>query len=310
MKIFMVKTAHYCLFSFLLTIIFLMSQSLFALGQCEYRIERVEQADPSAALLYDVFSRDGLVKRFNIEVRRVDESEEQCALQLRVRSEGATRMKNSISQELNYRLALVIEQTQLQDGSVLMQFHDVAYYELIKFAYQILISGEQFVAPGIYQDTLLLELFDKNNGDVLLERRRMVVSAEVESAARVSFAGTLGREQSVDFGELVDGKKISPAPLVVIQSTGNYGLSFSSEHKGVLRHQGNKEKWDIPYRASLGGRVIDLRQEKAVLKTIEPTKSSGLYLPLSLEVPVVGDKPPGTYSDVIHVVITPLEILF
>ncbi|MEH6446096.1 MAG: hypothetical protein V7784_19555 [Oceanospirillaceae bacterium] len=277
---------------------------------CDLQITRIEEASRSSALKYDVFNRDGLIKRFDLYIQRTDDGDAPCSAAVRVLPQGLTRLINAGNSQLQYRLQPLETDGVYRNGELRLQAKSIAKGQQLKFSYQVLFTAEQFVASGMYQDKLWLEVSDPSQVDKpFLERRDTVLTASVAPAARISFAGTQGRSQLVDFGELTDGKQISPAPQIVIQSTGSFAMTFSSLNRGALRHQSGKEKWDIPYQSALAGRTLPLTEYTTTLRYTQPTSALGLRLPLLLSVPKVGQKPAGTYKDVIRVVISPSDLL-
>ena len=285
-----------------------------AQAECEFRIERAEEALRTSAITYDVFNVDGISKQFDVSIRRIDKTESQCDIKVQVKKQGAFNLVNSSQSSLTYRLLPATARTIYDNKTVFMEQKNIDNNAIISFSYKILIPGEQFVSPGVYQDQLLLTVLKLNGSDddlsSLYEQRKVVISTEVEPAARISFAGTQGRSQTVDFGELSNGKTISPAPQIVIQSTGHYLLKFSSENRGVLRHESAKSKWDIPYQAIIGNRPIKLTTETAILNYTEPSTITGQRLPVSLSIPYVGDRPAGIYEDIIRVTIAPDDLSY
>ncbi len=301
-----INLCKHCLSAVLLLIF-----SPLAIGAaCDLNIIRVEEAPRSSALKYDVFNRDDLVKLFDIYIQRNDNDDVPCIAVVKIRPQGPTRMVNASNGQLHYRLKPLEVGSAYRNGELRLPGKNITRDQQLKFTYQILLTAGQFVAPGIYQHRLWIEVADKNKLDQLfLERRSTVFSASVAAAARISFAGTQGRSQSVDFGELSDGKQITPAPQIVIQSTGRFAMSFSSLYRGVLRHESGKARWDIPYHSILGGRVLPLSEFSTTLRYTQPTPALGLRLPLLLSVPKVGQKPAGNYRDIIRVTISPSDLI-
>jgi hypothetical protein len=286
--------------------------SPFAQGddQCDLTIVRAQESSRSSALEYDVFNRDGLVKHFDVYVRRNDKAISPCEALIRIQTRGPIKLINSGGNAINFRLQPLQKSSSYQQGKVLLLPQSITHGQVLKFSYQVLLEGEQFVAPGFYHHKLWIEVASAEQvASDFFERINLNLTATVAPAARISFAGTLGRSQNVDFGELSDGITISPQPVVIIQSTGRFALRFSSLHQGSLRHKSGQEKWDIPYKSALGTRKLTLSEKSITLRYDQPTPSLGLRLPLRLSVPKVGKKPAGNYNDVINVVIFPSELL-
>lgn len=283
-----------------------------AMARCEFQFERIEQSNKTSALMFDVFNPDGLVKQFEVALRRIDQTPAPCGVQLKLKPDGMTRLMNSVGEGLDYLLAGTSEPMiyDPEADELRLNFSQVLYEELLIFEYQVQMSPAQFVAPGIYQDELLFEVTDLTNPERLYLQKKLAIATEVEPGARISFVGYLNRHQVVDFGELVDGVRITPEPQILIQSNGNFALKFTSEHEGALRHEGGNKRWDIPYQTQVGGKPVDLTAQGTTLQYHEATDDSGLRLPVSLLVPVIGERPAGHYEDIIRVTITPGEMMY
>ncbi|MGB1236723.1 MAG: hypothetical protein ACPG4U_00855 [Pseudomonadales bacterium] len=280
-----------------------------AADSCELNIVRVSQTTPTTALEYDVFNRDGLVKKVEIQVASSQGERTNCAAILKVRPQGPVRLSNAGSNSLHYLLQPLQQTGAFRQGVLTLPHPGQKHRKTLTFAFEAVFQGEQFVASGLYQQTLWLELYRADQGgEQLAERQPFTLHATVKPAARISFFGTQGRAQHLDFGELRDGANISPAPQILIQSTGLFALNISSLYRGALRHHSGQARWDIPYQSMLGQRALALSSPGETLYFDQPTPSLGLRLPLKLTVPKVGKKPAGIYRDMIRVVIFPSEL--
>lgn len=282
--------------------------SSLAHSQCDVAFTDHE-ATQHTTPMYDVFNRSGLTHSFEIDIKRLDNRQEPCDIEIEINAHKGLVLYQQ-QQKLTFQLHLKQSNHKIKTNNRTLEYQFKADHQALTVSYQIYISPEQFIPAGIYQTELELKLKQAgivaNNTPIV---KKVRVNIEVASAARISFAGTTGRHHKVSFGELVDGKKIYPAPAIIIQSSGRYGLEFSSKFRGALRHSNNNKQWDIPYQLTLNRKTINLKQEKSIWYNTA-TDKNGLFLPLDLSVPLVGERPTGRYRDILNISISPAEILF
>lgn len=282
--------------------------SPLAYSQCDIAFSDNKAAQYTTSP-YDVFNRDGLNHNFEIGIKRFDDMPEQCDVEVQIKTNKGLILYQQHKQ-LKFQLFLSHTNNRGKIKNLNFEYQFKSGNKSTAISYQLFISPEQFIPPGIYQTEL--EVILKKSGIMANNKpiiKNVRLNVKVASATRISFAGTTGRHHKVSFGELVDGKKISPPPAIIIQSSGHYGLEFSSKFQGTLRHSNNNKQWDIPYQLKLNKKVINLKQEKAIWYNAA-TESTGLFLPLNLSVPHVGERPTGRYRDTLTITLSPVEILF
>ena len=257
---------------------------------------------------YDVFSAKGLLKPLAVEIRRVDDGNEPCDFILRINSEGESQLYGAGGNTLAFRLMSYERQTTRNNNEVSANLTAQEPDNLLRFDYLLVIEGQQFVPPGIYQAEINIGIVSDAADSPVRAQQVLSLSVEVKAAARISFAGTQGRQQLANFGELSDGKQVLPPPLITVQSTGSFALQISSIHKGHLRHHSGNPAWDIPYTTVIGDTAVDLSTKMAELQFYQSTSLSGSQFPLLLTVPQVGQRPSGNYEDVLRISIFPGEL--
>jgi hypothetical protein len=169
---------------------------------------------------------------------------------------------------------------------------------------QVLIPRGQFAAPGVYRDTLDLELTALDASGraqgASLHSTTLAISYSVPRIMSVNLRGgelmtTLG------FGVLATGQQRG----VEIQARSNegYQLDVSSDNRGVLALTPKPpgQNWTVPYTATLGGAPLDLTGRGA-LRGLPPTRpESDAAYPLTITIGEVGQKRAGRYEDVITI---------
>jgi hypothetical protein len=173
-----------------------------------------------------------------------------------------------------------------------------------RIAFQILIPRGQFAAPGIYRDTLDLELYALDAaGRIQGPRLHAAPLAIAYRAPRVMSVNIRGGElaTTLAFGALAKGQQRS----VEIQARSNeaYQLDVSSEHRGTLaltpRPPG--PEWSVAYSATLAGAPLDLGRG-STLRSLPATRpESDAAYPLAITIGDVGQKRAGRYEDVITI---------
>jgi hypothetical protein len=173
-----------------------------------------------------------------------------------------------------------------------------------RIAFQIVIPRGQFAAPGLYRDTLDLELHALDApGRVHGARLHAATLTIAYRVPRVMSVNIRGGElaTTLAFGTLAKGQQRS----VEIQARSNeaYQLDVSSEHRGTLtltpRPPG--PEWSVAYSATLAGAPLDLGRG-STMRSLPATRpeSDAAYL-LAITIGDVGQKRAGRYEDVITI---------
>ncbi|MEZ8477186.1 hypothetical protein AB6C97_04030, partial [Vibrio splendidus] len=107
----------------------------------------------------------------------------------------------------------------------------------------------------------------------------------------------------LDLGTLYSNKVIRSAPNLWVQSNTAYTIVLESSHQGMLRHESNEAKWDIPYQLSLDNDRVNLEQLDARIQRLSAT--IGQPIPLSFVIGEAENKPGGQYDDTLQISIEP-----
>ena len=269
---------------------------------CTLRIERAEPAAWNAGGGYNVFDRNGIAERFELEVRRVDADTTPCDAVVTLRPEGRTRLTQA-GRSLDYALRPAAPRAVLDDGAVTLRGEDLLPQDLLRLDYDVILLPRQIVAAGRYRGALIAEVRDDSGAPQELEdSERIAVTARVRSNARIAFAGTSGRRQTVDFGELTEGKTPNITPQILVQSTSDFSLSVTSDNRGALAQ--STGDWRIPYTASIAGQRLDLERGTQRVDFRGPT-TDARRLPVEFRILRSERNRAGTYRDTVTIVVTP-----
>lgn len=121
------------------------------------------------------------------------------------------------------------------------------------------LPARQRVAPGIYRDTLRVNLY--GSGERILDSRSMSLQVRVLPmlAAELEVGGASGpfgsAPKRLDFGEISHGAR--GEINLAMDANVAYSVSMQSRERGMLRNRAQRDA-AIPYRASVDGRPIPL----------------------------------------------------
>ncbi len=271
---------------------------------CDVKLERIDTASWSRRGGYDAFDRVGYADSFGFEVLHLDKNGEPCEVVATVETTNGALLKGSSQGKLEYDIRT---DATLGNGSGSVSFRlDLTPGERRRITYFIFLPPGQFVGSGSYEGLLAINLAEDLNGTLEVEDRRdVLVRATAGSGAKISFVGAVGRRQTVDFGELTDGRS-SPPVFLDVRSTTDYEIQLTSEESGRLVLQANGETWNVPYKAILDGTVVDLDKITPTGRRYPgPTDPAGRRLPLLFEIGSIGNQRAGSYRDRITIQIFP-----
>ena len=170
---------------------------------------------------------------------------------------------------------------------------------------QMRFPSKQWLASGTYRG--LLEVspsYNSDNQQIEISPSSLPVSVTVPPAAKVHFYGLTQQHYGLDLGTLYSNKIIRSAPNLWVQSNTAYTIVLESSHQGMLRHESDETKWDIPYELSLDNDRVNLGQLDAKIQRISAT--IGQPIPLSFVIGETENKPGGIYDDTLQISIEPL----
>lgn len=224
------------------------------------------------------------------------------------------------SSQLRYQLQPASRRAVSRHGSISLVVTDLPPGGTAELLYDLVVPAEQFVPGGFYTGDMLATVVQWRgespgiqldppgaNADVD-DRRRIDVSVEVDGAARISFAGTQGRQRIVDFGQLKSGATPVMPVALIIQASSSYALRFRSDNGGQLQQRSGGRDWNVPYALRIGRDVVDLQSGESQIVRTDPTSSRGHRVPLDFRVLNAEDRPAGRYSDRLTIEITPAEL--
>jgi len=163
-----------------------------------------------------------------------------------------------------------------------------------------------WLAPGIYELELDLELIDEKNR--IVATKELVVEVLVEPRLQMSIVGSLtnhyqkGVSVSVmDFGVLQTGE----SQQIFLQIRGNVParIHLSSENSGKMRQQENSN-FTVDYTVNLDGQEHSLLTPVSIARDIERSLH-GTKFPMRVVIGDVAGKFSGVYRDIIYVDISP-----
>ena len=270
---------------------------------CDVKLERLDTASWSRSGGYDAFDSVGYADQFGFEVIHLDKDGDPCEVVATIDAAGGARLDGPGGDKLAYDIRT---DANLPSGGGLTFRLDLEPGERRRVVYFIFLPPGQFVGSGAYDGRLAINLAEDLNGTLEAEDRRDVpVRATVGSGARISFVGAVGRRQTVDFGELTDGKSSAPVFLDV-RSTADYEIRLSSEEGGKLVQRADGKTWSVPYRTTLDGDIVDLEKTASTGRRFSgPTDPAGHRMPLGFRLGPVGNQRAGSYRDRITIDIFP-----
>ena len=274
-----------------------------ARAACDVRLERMDTASWNRSGGYDVFDTVGYADRFGFEVLHPDKDGEPCEVVARIEPIGGTRLAGPGRKTLGFEVRSDANQP---NGAGSIEFKlDLQPGERRQLGYFIFLPSRQFVTSGSYEGRLALAVFEGvDDREVLRDNREVPLRAQVGSSAQVSFVGAVGRRQTIDFGELTDGKS-SPPVFLDVQSTADYEITMTSEEGGRLIQRVDGDVWVVDYAASLNGTSVDLARGQPTAQRFQgPTDPVGRRVPVRFRLGTVGEQRAGIYRDRITIEIT------
>ncbi|MGI9504527.1 MAG: hypothetical protein ACR2RE_15895 [Geminicoccaceae bacterium] len=271
---------------------------------CDAKLERVETASWSRSGGYDAFDPTGYADQFAFEILHLDKDGVPCEVIATLEAAGGARLDGPGQDQLAFDLRT---DANLPNGSGRLTFRlGLEPGERTRVAYFVFLPPGQFVGSGSHEGRLTIDLVEDLDGSVEVEDRRDVaVRASVGSGARISFVGAVGRRQTVDFGELTDGKT-SPPVFLDVRSTADFEIRLTSEERGDLVQRADGKVWRVPYITRIDGDRVDLDRVNSSGRNFSgPTDPAGQRLPITFQLGTIGDQRAGSYRDRITIEVFP-----
>ena len=271
---------------------------------CDAELERIDTVSWSRSGGYDAFDTVGYADQFGFEVLHLDKDGEPCEVIATLEASNGLRLDGPGRDKLAYDIRA---DANLPNGSGSLTFRlDLEPGERRRVAYFIFLPPSQFVGSGNYEGQLTINLAEDLDGTLEAEDRRDVaVRATAGSGARISFVGAIGRRQTVDFGELTDGKS-SPPVFLDVRSTADYEIRLTSEEGGRLVQRADGKTWSVPYNTIIDGNAVDLDKTKSIGRRFSgPTDPAGYRMPLTFQLGSIGNQRAGSYRDRITIEVYP-----
>jgi hypothetical protein len=168
--------------------------------------------------------------------------------------------------------------------------------------YQIQIPRGQFAAPGLYDETVDLELYAVGYGDRIygrpLHNVPLMISYKVRAVLAVNLRGG-GFAATMSFGSLEPGEQRGVS--IDVRGNSQYHLRVTSQNGGklLLTPGFPGPEWAIPYTFAINGNAIGV---PATLPSQSATRpESDAAYDLLVTVGEVGAKRAGNYQDLITV---------
>ncbi|OQQ06912.1 hypothetical protein BK411_14545 [Vibrio splendidus] len=247
---------------------------------------------------YDVFSAGtfATINTYRIDANIIGEP---CELSLILQLNDTSRsLKGSNQDKLNFEWSGQIGMP------VANQWHLSITDSHPSATIQMRFPSKQWLASGTYRG--LLEVspsYTSDSKQVEISPSSIPVSVNVPPAAKIHFYGLTQQHYDLDLGTLYSNKVIRSAPNLWVQSNTAYTIVFESSHQGMLRHESNETKWDIPYQLSLDSDRINLEQLDARIQRLSAT--IGQPIPLNFVIGETENKPGGKYDDILQISIEP-----
>ncbi len=220
--------------------------------------------------------------------------------------------------QLNYQIAGAngpLTQNAVSPPSVLPGPANAAYFTVgAKQTYAVraalTVSEGQVVPPGIYTGTLYLGVYQSAGGGGQYTRAQIPVAAlgvaiGVNSQMTVAIAGG-GRKTTLNFGDFVQGA----VRTVQLQAYANQGfrLFVSSDNAGVMKPTDKQALaegiWQVPYTIAINKMAPVSLSQRQVLSLWPPaTRSSGIAIPIDVQIGSIAGQRAGIYRDVITIAI-------
>ncbi|MBM6549901.1 hypothetical protein [Marinomonas ostreistagni] len=247
---------------------------------------------------YDVFnnSRYAATYSYRVAANLVGED---CALEVILQLEDTSRSLKSVQRE-----ALDFEWYSQTGNAVANQWRLTLTDEQPSATVQLRFPGKQWLNAGIYEGELELLLPQAADYPMIdISPSSVPVYMSVPAAAKIHYYGASQHHYDLALGELYSNKVIHSAPNLWVQSNAPYTITLSSAHQGMLRHESNNPKWDIPYQITIDQDAVDLKQIEAYIDRNAST--FGQALPMNFTIGNTIEKPGGQYEDTLEISIEP-----
>ncbi|UPR37240.1 hypothetical protein ISX50_18455 [Vibrio cyclitrophicus] len=247
---------------------------------------------------YDVFSAGtfATINTYRIDANIIGEP---CELALVLQLNDTSRsLKGSNQDKLNFEWSGPIGMP------VANQWHLSLTDSHPSATIQMRFPSKQWLVSGTYRG--LLEVspsYTSDSKQIEISPSSLPVSVNVPPAAKIHFYGLTQQHYDLDLGTLYSNKIIRSAPNLWVQSNTAYTIVFESSHQGMLRHESDETKWDIPYQLSLDSDRINLEQLDARIQRLSAT--IGQPIPLNFVIGETENKPGGQYDDTLQISIEP-----
>ncbi len=247
---------------------------------------------------YDVFSSGtfATINTYRIDAVIIGEP---CKLSLILQLNDTSRsLKGSKEDQLKFEWS----------GQVGMQIANQWHFSLTdsqpSATIQMRFPSKQWLESGTYRG--LLEVspsYTSDSKQIEISPSSLPVSVDVPPAAKIHFYGLTQQHYDLDLGTLYSNKVIRSVPNLWVQSNTAYTIVLESSHQGMLRHESNEAKWDIPYELSLDSDRINLELLDTRVQRLSATV--GQPIPLSFVIGDTENKPGGQYEDTLQISIEP-----
>ncbi|PFG58198.1 hypothetical protein ATG66_0739 [Vibrio sp. ES.051] len=247
----------------------------------------------SAQSQYDVFNAGtfATISTYRISANIIGE---QCKLNLVLQLDDTSRSLKGSAQD-----KLTFEWSGQFGTSVANQWHLSLTDSQPSATVQMRFPSKQWLTSGTYRG--LLEVY--GNNQIEISPSSLPVAVNVPPAAKIHFYGLQQQHYDLDLGTLYSNKIINSSPNLWVQSNTAYTVVVESSHQGMLRHESNDPKWDIPYQLSLDNDRVSLKQLDARIQRHAATV--GQPISLSFVVGETVNKPGGRYDDTLQISIEP-----
>lgn len=283
------------------TFLALLATNVYA---CDAKIQSLnlqQSSDPH----YDIFSSEAyaLTQQYEAKIQFTNINEDElCRFYIAV---STLNNSHQLTSGINTSLTFEAIPQSFNSGIRNNYWYAVVSPDNDTFKFQLRFPGKQFAPQGNYTGILEAKLMASLSSTDVVDERKESIYASIDSAAQVSFYGVVNNTYHLDLGTLTTGKIITAFPNLYIKSTTDFSLSFKSTNKGALRHENHQQQWDIDYQLRLNDTEINLNTEGKQFYVNSPTTNNGLRIPLKIIVGNTEQKPSGTYSDEIHIYISP-----
>ena len=279
----------------------LISTNSFATSQSQCDVRLISLEPVSARSTYDVFStaQSPLVQHYQL---RADIAQEGCSVSVELDiGEGSNQLRGNAGQDLGFEWSGT--NGFIRGGRWLVTLtHDEPITQ-----FQLRYPSGQWLTSGAFHGQMTANVIESgsNTSASLSNSKELTldVEADVIPSAKIQFYGLSQRHYDLDLGELNSSKIIHSGPKLWVQSTSEYVISFESENLGHLRHDPADRAWDIAYQIMVNSETVPLETANSQWRSSQSTQ--GQTVPMSFVIGDVGQKPGGSYKDILHISIEP-----